>query len=147
VRLPRMSVICVAPLYICEELLRDEGFTDIGYVDISLPELIDSSALGSGRVDFAAALSLVHVFGFDAGAPITVLSGVHVGCYELFAHGDVRTIAADTDGNRPEIAEARAYCRKTEGILYSLYLEHRSGDERSCRRGSGVHRCGICVAE
>jgi NitT/TauT family transport system substrate-binding protein len=92
VRLPRMSVICVAPLYVCEELLRDEGFTDIGYVDISLPELIDSSALGSGRVDFAAALTLVHVIGFDAGAPITLLSGVHVGCYELFAHGDIRTI-------------------------------------------------------
>jgi NitT/TauT family transport system substrate-binding protein len=75
-----------------EELLRDEGFTDIGYVDISWSELIDSSALGSGRVDFAAALTLVHVIGFDAGAPITLLSGVHVGCYELFAHGDIRTI-------------------------------------------------------
>jgi NitT/TauT family transport system substrate-binding protein len=92
VRLPKMQTICFAPLYVCEELLRNEGFTEIHFVDISLPELLDSSALGSGRIDFAAALTLVHVIGFDAGAPITVLSGVHVGCYELFAHGDIRTI-------------------------------------------------------
>jgi NitT/TauT family transport system substrate-binding protein len=89
---PQESIICFAPLYVCEELLRDEGFTDVRYVDISLPELLDSSALGNGRVDFAAGLTLGHVIGFDAGAPITVVSGVHVGCYELFAHGDIRTI-------------------------------------------------------
>jgi NitT/TauT family transport system substrate-binding protein len=92
VRLPKMQVICFAPLYVCEELLRNEGFTEIHFVDVNVPELIDSSALGSGRVDFAAQLTLAHVIGFDAGAPITVLSGVHVGCYELFAHGDIRTI-------------------------------------------------------
>ena len=92
VRLPRMPVICFAPLYVCEALLRNEGFTEIHFVDISVPELLDSSALGSGRVDFAPQLTLGHVIGFDAGAPITVLSGVHVGCYELFAHGDIGTI-------------------------------------------------------
>ena len=73
--------------------MRDEGFTDVRYVDIGVPELLDSSALGSGRVDFATQLTLGHIIGFDAGAPITVVSGVHVGCYELFAHGDIRTIA------------------------------------------------------
>jgi NitT/TauT family transport system substrate-binding protein len=31
--------------------------------------------------------------GIDAGKPITVLAGVHVGCFELFAGNDVRTIA------------------------------------------------------
>jgi NitT/TauT family transport system substrate-binding protein len=92
VRLPKVPIICFAPLYVCEELLRNEGFTDIRFVDISVQELLDSSALGSARVDFAAALTLAHVIGFDVGAPITVLSGVHIGCYELFAHGDIRTI-------------------------------------------------------
>ena len=29
----------------------------------------------------------------DSGAPITVLTGVHAGCYELFAHEDIRGIA------------------------------------------------------
>jgi NitT/TauT family transport system substrate-binding protein len=93
VQLPKVPIICFAPQYVCEELLRDEGFTDIRYVDISVQEQIDDSALGSGRVDFASNLTLAHVVGIDAGAPITILSGVHVGCYELFAHGGIRAIA------------------------------------------------------
>jgi NitT/TauT family transport system substrate-binding protein len=28
----------------------------------------------------------------DAGEPVTVLAGAHIGCFELFAHGDVRSI-------------------------------------------------------
>jgi NitT/TauT family transport system substrate-binding protein len=99
VGLPKVPIICFAPVYACEELLRNEGFTDIHFVDISVPELLDSSALGTGRIDFAAQLTLAHLIGFDAGAPITLLSGVHVGCYELFAHGDIRTIT-DLKGNK-----------------------------------------------
>jgi NitT/TauT family transport system substrate-binding protein len=99
VQLPKVPVICFAPQYVCEELLRDEGFTDIRYVDISVQEQIDDSALGSGRVDFASNLTLAHVVGIDAGAPITILSGVHVGCYELFGHNGIRAIA-DLKGKR-----------------------------------------------
>jgi hypothetical protein len=29
----------------------------------------------------------------DGGGPVTVLSGVHVGCFELFGKGDIRSIA------------------------------------------------------
>jgi NitT/TauT family transport system substrate-binding protein len=93
VRLPKVPIICFAPQYVCEDLLRDEGFTDIRYVDISVPEQIDDSALSSVRVDFASGLTLAHIVAFDAGAPITILSGVHVGCYELFAQAGIRSIA------------------------------------------------------
>ena len=33
VRLAKLSPICFAPQYVCEALLRAEGFTDIRYVD------------------------------------------------------------------------------------------------------------------
>jgi NitT/TauT family transport system substrate-binding protein len=33
VRLGREPVICFAPLYVCEALLRAEGFGDVRYVD------------------------------------------------------------------------------------------------------------------
>jgi len=91
VRLPKLSVICFAPQYVCEALLRAEGFTDIRYID-STPETLPEEP-GSGRVDFAASLSVTFIRAIDGGAPITVLSGVHVGCYELFAHGDVHGIS------------------------------------------------------
>jgi NitT/TauT family transport system substrate-binding protein len=97
VRLSKHPVICFAPQYVCEELLRAEGFTDIRYVDMPIPAV--AQELGSGRIDFASDLALHHINGIDKGASITIVSGVHGGCYELFAHGDIRAIA-DLKGKR-----------------------------------------------
>jgi NitT/TauT family transport system substrate-binding protein len=72
-------------------LLRGEGFTDIRYVDCDTPAVQDE--LGRGRFDFASNLSLTYIMAIDSGLPITLLTGVHAGCYELFAHGDIRSIA------------------------------------------------------
>jgi NitT/TauT family transport system substrate-binding protein len=72
VRLPKVPIICFAPQYVCEELLRVEGFTDVRYLDISIKELQDDSALGRGRVDFASNSTLNHIADIDAGAPITI---------------------------------------------------------------------------
>ena len=38
-------------------------------------------------------MAIFHIIGIDQGAPITIVSGVHGGCYELFAHGGIRTIS------------------------------------------------------
>jgi NitT/TauT family transport system substrate-binding protein len=91
VRLAKIPVICFAPQYVCEALLRAEGFTDIRYVDTPVPTM--SKDLGRGRFDFTSALSLDHITAIDDGVPITILTGVHAGCYELFAHGEIRGIA------------------------------------------------------
>ena len=40
----------------------------------------------------------------DAGVPITVLAGVHPGCFELFAHEHIRTVA-DLKGKQVGIHE------------------------------------------
>jgi NitT/TauT family transport system substrate-binding protein len=91
VRLPKTPVICFAPQYVCEALLHAEGFTDVRYVDTAAPAL--SEDLGRGRFDFGSNLSLDHIGAIDAGVPITIVTGVHAGCYELFAHGEIRSIA------------------------------------------------------
>ena len=91
IRLSKFLAICFAPQYVCEELLRDEGFTDVRYLNISMQEQIDGSTLGRGRVDFASNLALGHILAIDAGTPITIVSPVHGGCYELFAHGNIRS--------------------------------------------------------
>ena len=54
VRLSKHPVICFAPQYVCEDLLRAEGFTDIRWVDIPIPAV--SQEVGSGRIDFASDL-------------------------------------------------------------------------------------------
>jgi NitT/TauT family transport system substrate-binding protein len=38
-------------------------------------------------------LPLGHIIAIDRELPITVVTGVHAGCYELFAHGGIRGIA------------------------------------------------------
>jgi len=91
------SVICFAPQYVCETLLRAEGFTDVRYVDTTAAMVPED--LGRGRFDFASSLSLVWINAIDAGVPIIVVTGVHAGCYELFAHGGIRGIA-DLNGKR-----------------------------------------------
>jgi NitT/TauT family transport system substrate-binding protein len=91
VRLAKQPVICFAPQYVLEGLLRAEGFTEIRYVDIALPAT--SEELGRGHIDFASSLSVNPIIGVDKGAPVTIVSGVHGGCYELFVHGGIRAIA------------------------------------------------------
>jgi NitT/TauT family transport system substrate-binding protein len=91
VRLGRAPVICFAPQYVCEALLRADGFTDVRYVDrTSRTQLED---LGRGKFDFDSGLPLTHVIAIDLELPTTVVTGVHAGCYELFAHGGIRGIA------------------------------------------------------
>ena len=92
IRLSKFLAICFAPQYVCEELLRDEGFTDVRYGNISMQEQNDGSMLGRGLIDFGSNLTPGHILAIDAGAPITIVSPVHGGCYELFAHGDIRSI-------------------------------------------------------
>jgi NitT/TauT family transport system substrate-binding protein len=91
IRLSKFPVICFAPQYVCEELLRAEGFSDIHYLDTDGTAIPHD--LGRGKFDFATSLAMQHIAGIDAGAPITIVSGVHAGCYELFAQPGVRGIA------------------------------------------------------
>jgi NitT/TauT family transport system substrate-binding protein len=90
IRLAKNATICIAPQYIADELLRAEGFTDIQYV-LRTPAVL-SGAIGRGEVDLSLHFSAPSIVAIDAGEPITLLAGVHVGCFELFAHDGIRSI-------------------------------------------------------
>jgi NitT/TauT family transport system substrate-binding protein len=97
VRFVKIPGDCLAPQYIAEELLRDEGFTDIRYVDKpgnALPE-----SIARGEADFGFDFAPDSVAMIDRGVAITVLSGVHVGCIELFASESIRSVR-DLKGKR-----------------------------------------------
>ena len=91
VRFIKSPVICVAPQYAAAELLRDDGFTEVGYVMVGTGDEV-VKAIAEGRVDFTLALGINHIEVIDRGAPITFLAGVHVGCYELFARAGIPNI-------------------------------------------------------
>jgi NitT/TauT family transport system substrate-binding protein len=92
VRLVRTSGICVAPIYIAEELLRAEGFADVRYV--SAPGGVASAEVTTrGEADFLLTFAAPLLIPMDAGQPLTVIAGAHVGCFELFANDTVHRIA------------------------------------------------------
>ena len=82
--------LCVASLYVAEELLRAEGFTDIRYVVVPPGT---TEAVARGEVDFGPFYASQCLEAIDAGEPITVLAGVMAGCFELFANEGIRSIA------------------------------------------------------
>jgi NitT/TauT family transport system substrate-binding protein len=93
VRLPKSPGICIAPGYLAEGLLRAEGFTDVRYVDLPEATAIPIEAVARGEIDFNLNYSINYVSAIASGKPVTLLAGVHVGCYELFAREGIRTIA------------------------------------------------------
>ena len=84
-----------------QELLRAEGFTDIQYVDATEAHLrradaaksdVVSDMITHGEVDFGRQFAPSLVMGMNAGAPLTVLSGLHLGCFEIFGKKEIRTL-------------------------------------------------------
>ena len=82
--------LCVAPVYLAEALLRAEGFTDIRYDDAS--DIGAIAPVAHGKVDFAPIYASLSVRAFDAGERLTLLAGVMVGCFELFAREGIGSI-------------------------------------------------------
>jgi NitT/TauT family transport system substrate-binding protein len=91
IRLVRTSSICQAPQYVAEDLLRSEGFTEVRFIAKPSPAEI-GKALASSEVDINLHFAGPLVLGLDAGDPIVVLAGSHIGCFELFGTGRVRSI-------------------------------------------------------
>ena len=84
--------MCSAPQYVAEDLLRGEGFTDVRYIKKDSQRAV-ADALASGESNINIFFSGPLILRLDAGAPITILAGVHPGCYELFATERVRTLS------------------------------------------------------
>jgi NitT/TauT family transport system substrate-binding protein len=89
IRLPNRPVMCEAPGYVAEELLRGEGFTDISYLKRDIGKAED--ALATGDVDIGVLFGPPMILRMDTGDPIVFLGGVHVGCAELFVNERIRT--------------------------------------------------------
>jgi NitT/TauT family transport system substrate-binding protein len=93
-RLHKTAGICVAPQYVAEELLHAEGFTDVHYVELDPAKMVSSlyQQLAAGSLDLTMAFVPPFLIQVDAGVPLVLLGGVHVGCYEVFGTDRVRAI-------------------------------------------------------
>src|SRR5262249_45120676 len=78
--------------YAAEELLRAEGFRDIRYVE-TIPGPPMSEKLVSGEIDCTMNFVGPLLTPIDADEPITIIAGIHPGCFELFANESIHRIS------------------------------------------------------
>jgi NitT/TauT family transport system substrate-binding protein len=88
-RLGQYPASCLAPLYILDELLHEEGFTDVRYVPGGPSEAED---LAGGKIDFGQDFTAGTIAAIDVGSPIVTLTGVHPACFELFARESIQSV-------------------------------------------------------
>jgi NitT/TauT family transport system substrate-binding protein len=93
-RLYKTPGICIAPQYVAEELLHLEGFTEVHYVAADPAKMTVSTyqQFAAGGIDLTTTFAPPSIIQVDAVAPIVLLGGVHVGCFELFGTDRVRAI-------------------------------------------------------
>lgn len=90
VRLSKAPTICVAPQYVAADLLRAEGFAEVHFVPSSA--ITQHEQIAKGEVDFSLHFAAPALIAIEAGKPITIIAGVHVGCFELFAHEGIHSV-------------------------------------------------------
>ncbi len=69
-----------------------EGFTDVRYIPTQAGTE-EAIKIARGEIDFSTNFVAPLLISMDAGEPLTLLAGVHPGCFELFGNRRIRTIA------------------------------------------------------
>ena len=80
---PALPALCYGPQYVAKELLAVEGFTEIRYVKYG-PDFSDAKVIADGEADMTAAWAGDFVVQAEDQDSLVMLSGMHVGCTEVF---------------------------------------------------------------
>jgi NitT/TauT family transport system substrate-binding protein len=90
-RLMRMPSLCVAPTEVAGDLLVGEGFSEVQYVQgAATPDAY--KALAAGEASLGLLFAGGVVMRIEAGDPLVLLGGIHIGCFELFGSERVRSV-------------------------------------------------------
>jgi NitT/TauT family transport system substrate-binding protein len=96
IRLAKSPSICIAPVYVVSDLLKEEGFANVVYVETGMyvgSGAEQNKAIWKSDVDFNLNFSGPLLLEIDRGLSTTILAGIHVGCFELFAREGIRSVA------------------------------------------------------
>jgi NitT/TauT family transport system substrate-binding protein len=89
IRIVHVPVTCLAPQYLAEELLHLEGFKEVEYKELAS---LAADIVADGQADMSMWGAPETVALMDENKSIVSLAGIHAGCWEVFAHDNVRTI-------------------------------------------------------
>jgi len=80
---------CDSGLMLAGDYLREEGFTDIRYIDTNF---IERAWLLNHEADISVAHPEFITASLDAGVPLVMLAGLHSGCLEVWAGPGIQSI-------------------------------------------------------
>jgi NitT/TauT family transport system substrate-binding protein len=120
----QLPSICEAPAQVAGDLLVGEGCSDVQYVKGSAsPDAYKALAAGEASMGLLFAGGLVARI--DAGDPLVVLGGIHVGCFELFGSARVRSVR-DLKGKTVAVPALGSY----QHIFFSFIRERYRRETR-----------------
>jgi len=114
------NVTCLAPQYVARELLQAEGFSEVQYLKFPrdtqkwVPEV-----LVTGEADISLSFVPSDIVQIDAGAPVVVLAGSHIGCVEVVGGPRVKS-ARDLKGKKVAVQLPRS----DEQIFMSIFAKY-----------------------
>ena len=123
-RLVKIPSICQAPQYVADELLRAEGFTEVQWVQ-KAGAIGITEALASGEANINNHFVAPSLLRVEAGDPIVILGGLHIGCFEVFATDRVRTVR-DLKGKTIAVLELGS----SQHVFLSTIVAHVGLDPR-----------------
>jgi NitT/TauT family transport system substrate-binding protein len=82
--------ICAAPLHLADVFLHQEGITKVEYVDREVESFAET--LVAGHADIGAGIFGQLITAVDADKPLTMLAGLHTGCFVLFGTEGVNSL-------------------------------------------------------
>ena len=83
-------VACIAAQAMAEPFLREEGFTDIQYPTLGVGAFAGN--LAAGEIDMTMGYAAMMSLRIDAGDPVVMLGGVHVGCWQVFGTDAIQSM-------------------------------------------------------
>ena len=89
---PNIPILCYGPQYVATEMLKLEGFTEISYTPYLEGEgANDALVVAAGNADISTVWTGDFFSAADLGDPVVALSGMHIGCTEIFAHQGIKS--------------------------------------------------------
>jgi len=108
---------CIAAQAMAEPFLREEGFTDIQYPSFGYGAFAGS--LAAGEIDMSMGYAAMMSLRIDAGDPLLMLSGVHVGCWQVFGTDAIHSMR-DFKGKTVAISAPTA----PDGVFMAMTLKN-----------------------
>ncbi|HEV3363272.1 MAG TPA: ABC transporter substrate-binding protein [Acidimicrobiia bacterium] len=114
---------CYAAMYMAEQFLREDGLTDVQYPRYTTANVLDK--IRSGEIDFGIGYAAALIPLIDAGAPIVLLGGLHVGCWQVIGTGGIHTMR-DFRGKTVSVSSPKF----TDGLFIAMTLANVGVDIR-----------------